>query len=230
MNETARNERNAQRLTECFGPSAEAMRRVITRMEAQGFRPRIQHAWRSIPEQLDLFNKGFTKTKFGFHNVTGANGAKESLACDVLDDDHPLGPPSRYSVALAIAARAEGMMTGILWDLPAAVAAGTEAAITSGSIDAPVKIGFDPTHVQPVGLTTKDARAGARPSFNGAGPQPRSMRRPGTGQQFHTVVRGETLSGIARQHGITLARILELNPHKQANPNLIVVGEKIRVA
>jgi LysM repeat protein len=240
MNETARNERNAQRLTECFGPSAEAMRRVLTRMEAQGFRPRIQHAWRSIPEQLELFQQGFTKTKFGFHNVTGANGAKESLACDVLDDDHPLGPPSRYSVALAIAARAEGMMTGILWDLPAAVAAGTEAAVTSGNIEAPVKIGFDPTHVQPVGLTTKDARAGGRPSFNGSGPQPRSMRgrtpttppspAPTTAEKFHVVVRGETLSGIARQHGITLARILELNPHKLANPNLILVGEKIRVA
>jgi LysM repeat protein len=53
---------------------------------------------------------------------------------------------------------------------------------------------------------------------------------PTTAPQFHVVVRGETLSGIARQHGITLTRILELNPHKLANPNLILVGEKIRVA
>jgi LysM repeat protein len=40
---------------------------------------------------------------------------------------------------------------------------------------------------------------------------------------------GDTLSRIANIHGITLARILELNPHKKPNPNLVLVGEKIRV-
>jgi len=238
MNETARQERNRQRLTECFPASGAAMRRVLDRMEGQGFRPRIQHAWRSIEEQEQLFVKGFTKTKFGFHNVTAAGGAKESLACDVLDDDHPLSPPTRYMLALAMAARAEGMMTGILWDLPTTLAAGVEAALAAGNIDAPVKVGFDPTHVQPVGMTAKQARSGTRPTFAGAGPSTRSASGGGsstgggvaTATKMHVVVRGETLSGIARQHGITLARILELNPHKVANPNLIVVGEKIRVA
>lgn len=227
MKEPARLERNTQRLTECYPPMGVAVRRVLDRMEAQGFRPRIQHAWRSTEEQAQLFHKGTTKTLFGFHNVTGAGGAKESLACDVLDDDHPLGPSTRYLLALAIAARAEGLMTGILWDLPRPLAAGVEAAIAAGDIHAKVKVGFDPTHVQPVGITAKQARSGTRPTISGHSPS-REPILVGNGQ-FDVVERGDTLSGIAREHHITLARILELNPHKLANPNLIVVGEKIRV-
>lgn len=40
----------------------------------------------------------------------------------------------------------------------------------------------------------------------------------------------ETLGTIAKKFSLTLARILELNPTKRANPNLIIIGEKIRVA
>ena len=127
-------------------------------------------------------------------------------------------------VGVVIAARAEGLMTGILWDLPRPLAAGVEAAIAAGDVHAPVKVGFDPTHVQPVGITAKQARSGIRPTISGHAPSPEPVV-VGNGQ-FDVVERGDTLSGIAREHHITLARILELNPHKLANPNLIVVGEK----
>lgn len=223
MNEAARRQRNADRVGECFPAFGKRVSNVLKAMEAQGFRPRIQDAWRSIEDQLAAFHAGTSKTKFGFHNVTGSGGAKEALACDVLDDNRPLAPGTRYLLALAIAARAEGLETGILWDLPSQLAAGVEAAMASGNLGAPVKVGWDPTHVQVTGLTLRAARGGARPTFSAEPP-------PTTGPAKHHVVQpGESLSKIAKIHGITLARILELNPEKKANPNLIRVGEEIRI-
>jgi len=222
MNEAARRQRNADRLSQCFPAYGKRLKRLLKALEAQGFRPRIQDAWRSIQDQLTAFNAGTSRTKFGFHNVTGAGGAKEALACDVLDDNRPLAPGTRYLLALALAARAEGLETGILWDLPPQLAAGVEAALSAGNLAAPVKVGWDPTHVQVTGLTSSAARAGARPTFK--------AEKPPTGPAKHHVVQaGDSLSKIAKAHGITLARILDLNPEKRANPNLIRVGEKIRV-
>jgi len=226
MKEADRQARNQQRLAEMNDPMGVVVRRVLDRLEAQAFRPRIQDAWRSPADQLAAFERGTSKVKFGFHNVTGAGGVKESLACDVLDDDHPLGPPTRYLLALAIAARAERVHTGILWSLPPGLAAGVAAAIADGDIDRQVKVGFDPTHVEPVGITIAQAKAGERPTF---GPSARKAAAAGR-KTFHVVVRGETLGGIAKQFSLTLAGILELNPQKRANPNLVLVGEKIRVA
>jgi hypothetical protein len=226
MKEADRLARNTQRLTEMFDPMAPVVRRVLKRMEDQKFRPRIQSAWRSKEDQLLAFQRGTSGVKFGFHNVTAAGGAKESLACDVLDDDHPLGPPTRYLLALAIAARTEGLETGILWTLKPALAAGVEAAIAARDIDRPVKIGFDPTHIQPVGITIAQAKAGKRPTFK-AGASAAASPGP---KKFHVVAKGETLGGIAKKFSLSLARILALNPNKRANPNLIVPGEKIRVA
>ena len=48
MNETARNQRNQQRLTECFPKFAQRVKALITDLEAQGFRPLIQDAHRSF--------------------------------------------------------------------------------------------------------------------------------------------------------------------------------------
>jgi LysM repeat protein len=220
MKEADRLARNTQRLTEMFDDMAPVVRRVLNRMEAQKFRPRIQAAWRSKEDQLLAFQGGTSQVKFGFHNVTGVGGAKESLACDVLDDDHPLGPATKYLLALAIAARAEGLETGILWSLKPALQAGVEAAIAARDIDRPVKVGFDPTHIQPVGITIAQAKAGKRPTFKAAKAAP----NPGP-KKFHIVAKGETLGGIAKRFSLSLDRILQLNPQKHANPNLITRRE-----
>jgi hypothetical protein len=227
MKEPARLARNAQRLTQMDPGTAAAVRRVLGRLEARGFRPRIQEGWRSPARQLELFHSGFSQVRFGFHNVVGPGGVPQALACDVLDDDAPLAPRRRYLLALAVAARAERLETGIAWSLSAPLRAGVEAAIAAGDIDRPVKVGWDPTHVQPTGLTIAQARAGRRPVLTGTAATASGTAAAPT---VHVVRRGETLTGIARHAGTTLARLLQLNPHKATNPNLITVGERIRVA
>ncbi len=49
-----------------------------------------------------------------------------------------------------------------------------------------------------------------------------------SGQVWHTVVKGESLWRIARDHGVTLAEVIARNPQIR-NPNLIYPGEKVRV-
>ena len=46
--------------------------------------------------------------------------------------------------------------------------------------------------------------------------------------EWHTVVKGETLWGIAAEHGVSLEKLIGWNPQIR-NPNLIYPGEKVRV-
>ena len=46
-------------------------------------------------------------------------------------------------------------------------------------------------------------------------------------QQFHTVQRGETLSGIASRYGTTWQNLQRLN--NLANPNIIQIGQRLRI-
>ena len=52
--------------------------------------------------------------------------------------------------------------------------------------------------------------------------------RPVAQAEYYTVVKGDTMSGIAVKFGLTLAQLEALNP-QVTNPNLISIGEKIRV-
>jgi nucleoid-associated protein YgaU len=45
---------------------------------------------------------------------------------------------------------------------------------------------------------------------------------------YYTVVKGDTLTSIAKKYGTTVAKILSLNPTIK-DPNVISVGQKIRV-
>ena len=51
----------------------------------------------------------------------------------------------------------------------------------------------------------------------------------GTGQeQYHTVVQGDTLWGIARTYGVSLEELVRQN-RQIKNPNLIHIGQKVQV-
>ena len=47
-------------------------------------------------------------------------------------------------------------------------------------------------------------------------------------QVWHTVVQGDTLWGISRDYGVSLETLIALNPQIK-NPNLIYVGQEVRV-
>lgn len=163
MNEAARKARNKQRLTECFPTFARRVEAVIKDMEALGFRPRIQDAHRTIADQIIAFENGFSKTRFGFHNITGAGGKPESLAVDLLDDDRPLNPTRKYMILLAGVARTHGLHSGIFF-LPAPFHKAINKAIEESNFSLAIKIGFDPTHIEATGVSIAEAKAGKRPS------------------------------------------------------------------
>lgn len=168
MKEPARLERNKQRLTECFPTFAARVAQVTAEMEAQGFRPRIQDAHRTVAQQLINFEKGTTTVKFSFHNVTGDGGKPEALAVDLLDDDHPLeNVPRQYLITLASVAQKHGLRSGIFFfkkEPPPGTRQKLKAAVDSLDFDPHITIGFDPTHLEPAGITIAEAKAGKRPT------------------------------------------------------------------
>lgn len=166
MKEADRLARNQQRLGECFPTFAKRLADVITDMQALGFRPRIQDAHRTIAAQKIAHDTGHSHVLFGFHNVTGAGGKPESLAVDMLDDDHPDETVSRkYLITLASVAQSHGLHSGIFFDLKPPVARqALQDAIDNLNFDSKIKIGFDPTHLEATGLTIAEAGAGKRPT------------------------------------------------------------------
>lgn len=164
MIERDRQQRNADRLTECWPPFAAAVQSVIDHLERDHFRPRIQDGYRSPAEQLVAYQAGASKLRYGFHNVTGVRGAPESLAVDLIDDDHPMASSAGYCVALAAASRALGLHTGILWGLPESLHRPLELAIDRRDWSGDgIRLGWDPTHLEPLGITPEQARIGQRP-------------------------------------------------------------------
>lgn len=165
MNEVQRKNRNQERLSECHAGFAAPVAKLIEQLEGHGFRPRIQDAWRSPATQQALFVAGKSKLRWGFHNATGANGEKEALAIDLLDDDQPLEPSTRYVLVLAALAGDLKLRTGALWGLPTDLRGATKAAIAERRFDAAVKVGWDPCHVEVTGISVTAARdQGKRPA------------------------------------------------------------------
>jgi hypothetical protein len=161
-----RHAQNIRMLGQCGLPFAQSVVAVIAGMEKRGWCPRIQCAWRDPASQMTAFKTHHSELEWGFHNATDGQGRPESLAVDMLDDDHPLSPSVEYCLDLARIARLQGLETGILWDLAPTDRDILDALIRNGG-DVPtgvnMKVGFDPTHVEITGVTLQQARAGERP-------------------------------------------------------------------
>lgn len=164
MDESARKQRNRDRLAELFPAFRRRIRGLIRELEGQGFRPRIQQAWRSPEEQRQAFETGHSKLLFGYHNVTGDGGRPEALAVDLLDDDNPLNPRREYLLRLAALAGKRRLTTGVRWGLPQSLRDAIDQAIVAADWRAPVKVGWDPCHVEPTDVSVADARNGGRPT------------------------------------------------------------------
>lgn len=170
MNETDRIAFNNNKLQEMYAPMRVKIQSIIKEMESYKYRPRLQQAWRSPADQLDAYKRGTSKVMFGFHNTTGANGVKESLAVDIWDDDRLEQVKVDFMLHLAAAAEAQGLTTGIRWDLSAADSAAIDLAVKNKNWGAPLRVGFDPLHVEPTGITIEEAKAGKRPDFQNQPP------------------------------------------------------------
>lgn len=164
MTEQERLQRNAERLTELYPSFAMQVSAVIAELEARGLHPRIQDAWRSPDAQLQAYRNGFSRLRFGFHNVTSIDGKPQALAADVLDNDAPLNPSSAYLLQLAAVTQQHGLRSGIRWGLPAPLAAAIDRAIANQDWHSPVKIGWDPTHIETESVSVAEARLGQRPA------------------------------------------------------------------
>jgi len=168
-----RQERNALLLAQCWPPFADKVAVIISRMESERWRPRVQQAWRSPAEQAEDVRKGVSTVLFGFHNVTAAGGKPESLAVDLVDDDAPLAAQWGFITRANELAARLGLMTGILWGkkgdrfpLSEVEKARIVNATSTGdwSLVKPQRVGFDALHIQPVGLKPREAQAGKRPA------------------------------------------------------------------
>lgn len=164
MTEPARQARNATKRAELHSVMQARVALIIAALEADGIRPRIQWAWRSPSQQLEMVRRGTSKLTWGFHNATAPDGTPDALAVDLLDDDHPLSPPSSYLLKLASVARAHGCQTGILWGLSMGPRENLDRAIREGRWSFISPLGWDPTHVEPADLTPAQARKGLRPA------------------------------------------------------------------
>lgn len=162
MTETDRVERNKRMLLECYPTFRSEVTLLLAEMALDGFRPRIQCAWRSMEEQAAAYRNGESHVLYGFHNVTGLSSLPEALAVDVLDDDHPLSPTRNYLLALVRHARLHNMTTGIDWDLPPNIRVALDTVIDKGGVWTG-KIGWDPCHVQTSLITTMETKIGRRP-------------------------------------------------------------------
>ena len=164
MKETDRRNRNSTRLLELYPTFRSRVEQAISVIEAKKLRPRIQDAWRSPADQKKAFESKHAKLLYGFHNVTASNGTREALAVDLLDDDSPLNPSKNYLLQLAGAAEDAGLTTGIRWGVPKRLVEAIDNAIATLDWNADVKVGWDPTHVEPTDVTVAEAKAGKRPA------------------------------------------------------------------
>jgi hypothetical protein len=162
MNESDRILYNKNKLQELYPYFRVRIEAVIKEMEQAGYRPRIQTAWRSPADQLDAYRNGASKVQYGFHNVTSPTGVKESLAADIWDDDRLEKVKVDFMLHLAAAAESQGLTTGIRWDLADEDSVLIDIAIQNKNWDAKVRVGWDPLHVEPTGITLQEARDGRR--------------------------------------------------------------------
>jgi len=155
--------RNETRLTEMHPAFRVLVVRILKELEENGYRPRIQEAWRSLDRQLELFKGGYSKTTFGYHNLTAEDGTKEAFAADILNDDDPFGRPLDYILHLVAAAERNGCTTGIRWGFTDEKSIIIDQALADENWQAQLQIGWDPFHVQIEGITFEELRAGKRP-------------------------------------------------------------------
>src|SRR5678815_3455909 len=174
MTEDARKVRNVDRLGLCYPPFAGRVAALISRLESEGFRPRIDQSWRTPAQHQQQLAAGTSKSSWSFHMATTPDGKPDALAVDLLDDDYPVPsnhqdewPDSfrQYVLWLASLARQWGLETGIAWGLSVDERRALSDALSNDPLSYRGEVGWDVCHVEIRDLTLAAAKAGKRPSW-----------------------------------------------------------------
>ena len=64
---------------------APAVVRILAKLQAQGFKPKIHYGWRSVKAQAAIKAKGRSGVSFSFHNCAYSADRPCSLAADIID-------------------------------------------------------------------------------------------------------------------------------------------------
>jgi peptidoglycan L-alanyl-D-glutamate endopeptidase CwlK len=92
--------------------------RVVERLEAEGYKPKVVYGWRSLKVQEDLVARGVSRVKFSFHNAQKKNGQPNAYAVDIIDRRYAWSDKAKTSGfwdALGRAAKNEGLYWGGSW-------------------------------------------------------------------------------------------------------------------
>lgn len=91
---------------------------VLEGLSRRGFQPKVHVAWRSAAVQLELFRKGVTKVKFGFHNAQFPDGTPNAHAADIVDARYGWSNQAKITgfwLALGEEAHAQNLYWGGDW-------------------------------------------------------------------------------------------------------------------
>lgn len=94
------------------------VQRVTEALKAQGFKPKIVYAWRSVAVQQDLVAQGRSRVRFSFHNAQRRDGSPRAYAADIIDRRWAwsvMAKTNGFWEALGSAAKREGLFWGGDW-------------------------------------------------------------------------------------------------------------------
>ena len=92
--------------------------RVLGTLKAEGFKPKIFFAWRSVAVQLEIVAKGNSKVRFSFHNAQKKNGTPNAYAVNIIDKRWAWSDKAEengFWEVLGKAGKAEGLFWGGDW-------------------------------------------------------------------------------------------------------------------
>ena len=107
-------EKKLASLEPSFRPKIE---RVIAKLKADGFQPKIVFGWRSVQVQAKLKREGKSKVSFSFHCAQRPDGTPNAWAVDIVDTRWAWNEPDchKFFRALGDAGKAEGLVWGGDW-------------------------------------------------------------------------------------------------------------------
>lgn len=91
---------------------------LLAALQRRDFKPQIYYGWRSVKVQLDLYEQGYTKVKFSFHNAQKPDGTPNAHAADIVDCRYGWSEKAERSgfwKALGEEAKKQGLIWGGDW-------------------------------------------------------------------------------------------------------------------